>query len=120
MLTILISRFLLKHIYPNRIEHLNNLKKFLSRLGIDGGYSEWIPAPPLYSPCTAKCKGDQGTMSRFRRCNNPEPMLGGKSCKEQRELGLLGSHTETIGCEGTIPYQTEDPLKECFRFPSNI
>ena len=89
-------------------------------LGIDGGYSEWIPSPPYYSPCTAKCEGDKGTKSRFRRCNNPIPQSGGKSCKQQRQLGLLPPHTETISCEGTIPYQTENPLQECFRFPFNF
>ena len=88
--------------------------------GLDGGYSEWIPTPPSYSPCTAKCQGDKGTMSRFRRCNNPTPRLGGKSCKEQRRIGILGPNKETISCEGIIPYQTEYPLQECFKFPFNI
>ena len=89
-------------------------------VGVDGGYSEWIPSPPMYSPCTAKCKGDIGFKSRFRRCNNPDPKPGGKTCRKQRELGLLGPNTEMISCEGATPYQSDDPLKECFRFPSNL
>ena len=105
----------------NVIEYkLNSLLMFFIFVGIDGGYSEWIPPPPNYSPCTAKCKGDKGTKSRFRECNNPKPQFGGRACKEQRELGLLGPHTETLSCEGTTPYQTEEPLKECFKLPLNF
>ena len=42
----------------------------------DGGYSEWS----IFSPCTAKCDGDQGNRVRRRFCINPEPSFGGNNC----------------------------------------
>ena len=42
----------------------------------DGGYSEWT----IFSPCTARCDGDQGNRVRRRFCINPEPSFGGNNC----------------------------------------
>ena len=42
----------------------------------DGGFTEWT----IFSPCTAKCVGDQGERVRGRFCQNPEPAFGGENC----------------------------------------
>ena len=71
---------------------------------IDGGYTEWT----IFSPCTAKCDGDQGNRVRRRFCANPEPQFGGSNCDE------LGPNREAIVCFGETPFQTTSPEEDCF------
>ena len=62
-----------------------------------GNYSEWSQ----WSTCTAPC--GWGSTSRYRQCNNPEPLNGGTTCVEQN----LGVADEAKRCI----------IKEC---PSNF
>ena len=65
---------------------------------VDGGYGAWSD----YGECSVTCGG--GQQSRERKCNNPEPLFGGKTC-EQQELGP-GSETKICNdeaCPGKFP-----------------
>ncbi|VVC24170.1 Metallopeptidase, catalytic domain,Thrombospondin type-1 (TSP1) repeat,Peptidase M12B [Cinara cedri] len=58
---------------------------FVPHQSIDGGWSDWQP----YSDCASSCllgdrndlnSGSTGIMTSVRRCNNPRPENGGKTC----------------------------------------
>ncbi|XP_065055525.1 SCO-spondin-like isoform X2 [Rhopilema esculentum] len=53
---------------------------------LDGGYGSWSN----FGSCSKTCGG--GTKSRSRPCNNPSPLMGGKSCSR------LGPATESAPC----------------------
>ena len=59
----------------------------------DGNWSPWGP----WSICPKGCTKDGGTLvKRYRQCNMPPPMFGGKQCE--------GSATEeVIGCINVCP-----------------
>jgi len=77
-------------IYPSTINLLTVLTDFVFMLSsVNGGYSEWS----IWTGCSVTC-GD-GTKSRGRICDNPEPQHGGLDCSEQPELG---NDTETVSC----------------------
>lgn len=59
---------------------------YLAPCPIDGGYNEWSQ----FSQCTRSCGG--GKQKRWRRCNNPTPKHGGKSCAR------LGHASQTQPC----------------------
>eukprot|EP00993_Chasmostoma_nieuportense_P005588 NODE_620_length_2008_cov_220.447103_g576_i0.p1 GENE.NODE_620_length_2008_cov_220.447103_g576_i0~~NODE_620_length_2008_cov_220.447103_g576_i0.p1 ORF type:complete len:643 (-),score=45.94 NODE_620_length_2008_cov_220.447103_g576_i0:79-1953(-) len=59
--------------------------QFCSSQVVNGGWGEWSS---VWSGCSVTC-GD-GTRSRTRACNNPEPANGGASC--------VGSSVETEAC----------------------
>ncbi|XP_066920815.1 SCO-spondin-like isoform X2 [Clytia hemisphaerica] len=46
----------------------------LKECPVNGGLSPWS----IFSPCSVEC--GEGTKSRTRKCNNPEPSNGGKGC----------------------------------------
>ena len=46
----------------------------ISLVAVDGGWSEWSQ----FFPCSKTCGG--GSITRFRNCNNPSPVDGGKDC----------------------------------------
>ena len=50
---------------------------------VDGGWSVWN-----VGSCSVTCGG--GIKEKFRHCNNPTPICGGKFCN--------GSNTEIMGC----------------------
>ena len=59
----------------------------MSNLVVNGGFSEWGE----WGECSATC--DNGTISRERVCNNPEPKgAKAKDCQE------LGPYTEIKPC----------------------
>lgn len=59
----------------------------------DGGWSPWSP----WSACPKTCTKNGGAIiKRYRQCNMPPPMFGGKACP--------GNFTETIfGCFNVCP-----------------
>ncbi|CAH3018448.1 unnamed protein product, partial [Porites evermanni] len=46
---------------------------------INGGFSQWSH----WSPCSQSC--GRGFRRRFRECNNPRPVNGGKYCRGNRQ-----------------------------------
>jgi len=73
---------------------------------INGGYTEWT----VFSPCTATCSGDIGERVRRRFCTQPSPHMDGLTCQEQG----LGPEREEVQCEGTTPFQSDDPFSICY------
>jgi len=53
---------------------------------LDGNWGSWSS----FSSCSKSC-GNGGTMSKTRKCNNPQPSRGGKPC--------IGPDTETVACK---------------------
>lgn len=62
--------------------------KEVNSFSVNGGYGPWGE----FGECTVTCGG--GSKQRERKCDNPEPMFGGKTCEQQE----LGSNVETESC----------------------
>jgi len=70
----------------------------------DGNYTEWT----TWSDCDVTCGG--GVQSRSRKCTNPAPQHGGKSCED------LGPANQTLKCN-TSPCREYTSLVhiQCYR-----
>ncbi|CAH3019170.1 unnamed protein product [Porites evermanni] len=55
---------------------------------VNGGYGQWSE----FKDCSVTC--GEGVQQRERKCDNPEPQFGGKTCAEQE----LGPDVETQTC----------------------
>ena len=51
------------------------LNHFFFQLSVDGDWSEWTE----WTLCSQVCDG--GEQTRYRECNNPAPLHGGKDCQ---------------------------------------
>ena len=64
--------------YANPVQYLHLTNKiayfWLLTAPVDGHWGRWSD----WRPCDAKC--DDGIRTRFRNCDNPTPMHGGKYC----------------------------------------
>ncbi|XP_020625289.1 coadhesin-like [Orbicella faveolata] len=70
----------------NTAERIATSWERLTRLTTDGNYTEWT----TWSDCDVTCGG--GVQSRSRKCTNPAPQHGGKSCED------LGPANQTLKC----------------------
>jgi len=75
---------------------------------VNGGYGPWGE----FGECSVTCGG--GVKQRERKCDQPEPKYGGKTCEEQE----LGTNVETQSCsEEPCPvdggYSEWTDLSEC-------
>ncbi|XP_078688578.1 polycystin family receptor for egg jelly-like isoform X2 [Branchiostoma floridae x Branchiostoma belcheri] len=77
---------------PNGYQpYLKELQFYGSGVAVAGGWSAW----DAWTECSVTCGNVTGSRTRTRRCDNPEPLFGGRSC--------TGDAQETSACSSDVP-----------------
>ena len=87
------NEFKTKFHYKNPLPTFRKLSYYIP---VDGGFSEWSE----WSACSQTC--DSGQKSRFRLCNNPEPVGNGKLCN--RDDSIEFASCNEFSCTGKTYY----------------